>query len=176
MTGKGLTDEAARAATEGTRCIALRARRLSRLVTRLFEEALRGQGITVAQFTLLGAAILEGPLQPARLARMLDLEKSTLSRNLRLLEAEGLVRIGSSDEGGQRVTVTERGRRALVEALPAWREAQARAIAALGDVVVGRLDTMIAALGDDRRPHRTGRGGGLQARASEARSTGVAKR
>lgn len=144
-------EEAARAAAEGTRCIALRARRLSRLVTKLFEDALRVHGITVAQFTLLGATIIEGPLQPARLARMLDLEKSTLSRNLRLLESAGLVRIGNAEEGGgQRVTITERGQRALVDASPAWREAQARAVAALGDVVVGSLDSMIAALGEPR--------------------------
>jgi len=148
MTRRDLEDEAARAATEGRSCIALRARRLSRVVTKLFEDALRGHGITVAQFTLLGAAVLEGPLQPARLARMLDLEKSTLSRNLRLLEAAGLVRIASADgEPGRRVTATDRGRRKLVYALPAWREAQALAVGALGDVVVGRLDAMIAALG-----------------------------
>ncbi len=157
VTARRPSDEAASAAAEGTRCIALRARRLSRLVTRVFEEALRGQRITVAQFSLLGATVLAGPLRPARLAGMLDLEKSTLSRNLRLLEAEGLVRIASADEGGQQVTVTDRGRRALVEALPAWREAQRRAVAALGEVVVGRLDAMIVALGDERRPPRAGR-------------------
>jgi DNA-binding MarR family transcriptional regulator len=155
MTGKRSDDEAVRAAAEATRCIALRARRLSRLVTRLFEDALRGGGITVAQFTLLAATVLEGPLQPARLGRRLDLEKSTLSRNLELLEAAGLVRIASSEDGaGQRLTATERGRRTLIAALPAWRKAQARALAALGDVVVGRLDGMIAALGDEPSPGR----------------------
>lgn len=142
-------DEAAKAAAEGTRCIALRARRLSRLVTRLFEQALRDQGITVAQFTLIGATILEGPVRPARLARLLDLEKSTLSRNLRLLEAAGLLRIEGA-AAGQLVHATERGKRTLVRALPAWRTAQRRAIEALGGVVVERLDSMIAALGSER--------------------------
>jgi DNA-binding MarR family transcriptional regulator len=144
-------DEAARAAAEGTRCVALRARRLSRLVTRLFEEALRPHGITVAQFTLIGATILEGPLRPARLARLLDLEKSTLSRNLRLMEAAGLLRVEDADDGaGQRIHVTERGQRKLVRAFPAWREAQERAVRALGGAVVEKLDAMIAALGDDQ--------------------------
>lgn len=158
MTRKPREDGATRAATEGRSCIALRARRLSRLVTKLFEDALRRHGITVAQFTLLGATVLEGPLQPARLGRMLDIEKSTLSRNLRVLEAAGLVRIGSAaDAAGQRVTVTERGRRKLVQALPAWREAQAQTVAALGEMVVGRLDGMIAALGDRAEsPTRSG--------------------
>lgn len=142
------TDEADRAAAEGVRCVALRARRLSRLVTRVFEEALRDQAITVAQFTLIGAAVLEGPLRPARLARRLDLEKSTLSRNLRLLEDAGLLRIEEDPGGaGGRVHATERGRRALVRALPAWRVAQRRALHALGGDAVERLDAMIAALG-----------------------------
>ena len=148
MAGRPSHDDAVTAAAEATRCIALRARRLSRLVTRLFEDALRGKAITVAQFTLLGATTLGGPLRPARLARMLDLEKSTLSRNLRVLEASGLVRIDGSEGGGQLVAVTGRGRRALTAALPAWREAQSRAVAALGDAGVGRLDAMIAALGE----------------------------
>lgn len=153
MSRRDFDREAAAAAGEARSCVALRARRLSRLVTKVFEDALRGHGITVAQFTLLGATVLEGPLQPARLAGMLDLEKSTLSRNLKVLEEAGLVRIGTADEGsGQRVIVTERGRRALVDALPAWRAAQEEAVAALGGVVVGRLDGMIAALGRRSRP------------------------
>lgn len=153
LSRRGEIDEAARAAAEGTRCVALRARRLSRLVTRLFEEALRPHRITVAQFTLIGATILEGPLRPARLARLLDLEKSTLSRNLRLMEAAGLLRVEEAGDGtGQRIHVTESGQRTLVRAFPAWREAQERAVRAMGCAVVQKLDSMIAALGDGRPP------------------------
>lgn len=146
-------DQAARAASEGTRCVALRARRLSRLVTRLFEEALRPHGLTVAQFTLIGAAILEGPIRPARLSRLLDLEKSTLSRNLGLLETAGLLRsTGAAAGAGQLVHASARGERALIRALPAWRKAQAHAVEAMGPSVVERLDAMIQALGDGRPP------------------------
>jgi DNA-binding MarR family transcriptional regulator len=144
------TDESAKAAAEGTRCVALRARRLSRLVTRRFEEALRPHGITVAQFTLIGATLLKGPLRPAGLSRLLDLEKSTLSRNLRVLQAAGLLRVDDAEEGaGQRVHVTELGKRTLVRAIPAWRGAQERTVQALGGAVVEELDAMIAALGDE---------------------------
>jgi len=165
MSPSAQVDEAARAAAEGTRCVALRARRLSRLVTRLFEQALREHRITVAQFTLIGATILEGPLRPARLARLLDLEKSTLSRNLRLLEATGLLRVEGTAEGaGQLVHATGRGKRTLVRALPAWRAAQQRAIEALGGVVVERLDSMIAALGGERLASRRPRHRGAMGR------------
>jgi DNA-binding MarR family transcriptional regulator len=152
MKGRESPDEAVRAATEGSRCVALRVRRLSRLVTGIYERALREHGITVAQFTLLGAMVLEGSLSPARLGRMLDLEKSTLSRNLQVLVSAGLVRIeGPSAGGGQTIRVTGRGKRALVNGRPAWCEAQARVVEALGDVVVEGLDAMIAALGLVRR-------------------------
>ncbi len=144
-------EEAARVACEGARCIALRTRRLARLVTRLYEQALRDHGITVAQFTLLGALTLSGRLAPGRLGRMLDLEKSTLSRNVRLLESAGYLRIDGSPRGnGQVVRVTDRGRRVLVKAFPAWRQAQARVVDALGEGVVAKLDSMAAALGGYR--------------------------
>jgi DNA-binding MarR family transcriptional regulator len=158
MKSRRPSNDVAKAAAEATRCIALRARRLSRLVTKLFEDALHDQDITLPQFTLLGATVLEGPLQPARLARMLDLEKSTLSRNLAVLEASGLVQVDGPKAGaGVRVTATERGRRALVDALPAWREAQARAIAAMGSDAVDGLDAMITALGGEGRGSRSSR-------------------
>lgn len=145
---------AAMLALEGTSCVALRSRRLARLVSGIFEEALRNHPITVAQFTLLGATILEGPISPARLSRLLDLEKSTLSRNLKLLVARGFVRLAASAKGaGQVVAVTSRGERALIDAMPAWRDAQARALSAMGQGVLGRLDSMIAALGREVR-HR----------------------
>lgn len=157
MTGKQVARDAAQAAAEGASCVAMRARRLARLVTRIFEEELRGQVVTVAQFTLLGATILEGPLSPARLTELLDLEKSTLSRNLRLLESQGLIRMEPSARGtGRLIGVTPRGERALLDAMPAWRSAQARAVAALGQVVVGRMDSMIADL-SSRRPARAAR-------------------
>jgi DNA-binding MarR family transcriptional regulator len=171
MAGRSSHDDALKAAAEATGCVALRARRLSRLVTRRFEDALRGQEITVAQFTLLGATTLGGPLRPARLARMLDLEKSTLSRNLRVLVAGGLVRIDAPESGGgQLVSVTERGRRALIAALPAWREAQARAMAALGDAGVGRLEGMIAAMGGEE-PVPPGGGARVASRGATSKRT-----
>lgn len=170
-------DGAANDAAEALSCVALRARRLSRLVTRLYERALSGHDITIAQFTLLGAAVLEGPLKPARLARLLDLEKSTLSRNLRLMEAAGLLRIVSDGTGpaGHLVHVTGRGRRTLAGALPAWREAQRRVTDALGAGVVGELDTMLSRLGAARvRGGRSWASEGSrsrrQRRRSEARS------
>lgn len=136
-------DRALRAATA---CLALRARRFSRLVTRHYERALRETGLTPAQFSLLGAVALHQPLSPSALARMLDLEKSTLSRNLRPLIGSKLLVSGTGEERGRTLRVTARGKALLQRALPAWRTAQAEALARLGESVGPRLDGMIAAM------------------------------
>lgn len=137
------SDAALRTATQ---CIALRARRFSRLVTRHYERALRETGLTPAQFSLLGAVALRQPLSPIDLARMLDLEKSTLSRNLRLLIGSRLLVSEAGNEGGLSLRITAKGRALVQRAVPAWRKAQAEALARLGEGVVARLDGMIATM------------------------------
>lgn len=135
------SDATLRAATQ---CVALRARRFSRLVTRHYEHALQEAGLTPAQFSLLGVVALQQSISPIALARMLDLEKSTLSRNLRLLIESKLLISRARKEGGQSLSITAKGRVLLQRALPAWRKAQAEVLALLGEDAVFQLDGMIA--------------------------------
>ncbi|WP_236517606.1 MarR family winged helix-turn-helix transcriptional regulator [Sandaracinus amylolyticus] len=112
-------------------CLASPLRRLSRVVNAIYDEALRPIGLTVAQLNLLAAiAGLDEDATAARIARALEIEKSTLSRDLARLEAGGLVR---RREGGRekRLELTARGAKLLEAAVPAWERAQARAAAAL---------------------------------------------
>lgn len=132
---------------DAMRCIALRARRFSRLISRRYDHALRETGLTAAQFSLLGAVTLKQPVAPVELARMLDLEKSTLSRNLRLLITSKLLASEVRKTGGQLLTVTPKGRDLLGKAIPAWREAQTDVISLIGEDVVSKLDRMIAKIG-----------------------------
>lgn len=126
-----------------TQCVALRARRFSRLITRRYDRVLRDAGLTAAQFSLLGAVALKQPVPPIALARMLDLEKSTLSRNLRPLMASRLLASEGSKEGGQLLMVTPKGRDTLRKALPAWRKAQTDVVSLIGEDIVAKLDGMI---------------------------------
>lgn len=109
-----------------TACLASRVRYLDRLLSRIYDGALRGHGVTGAQLGMLVAVALAGPTTPAWVGRRLELEKSTVSRNLARLRAAGLV----SAEGGLRVT--PRGAALVRAAHPAWRRAQRQARAALG--------------------------------------------
>jgi DNA-binding MarR family transcriptional regulator len=100
-------------------CICASVRRAARLVTQLYDEELRGQ-IEAAQFALLTALDQHPGVNQTALARALGLDKTTLSRNLRLLDKNGWV------ERGQGLRLTESGRKQLVAAQPKWKKAQER--------------------------------------------------
>lgn len=136
-------------------CLCFRVRRVARIVTRLYDDALRPLGIQATQLTLLSAIALGG----ARGARMqalgarLALDATTLSRNLRPLQAAGFVRLErlTSDRRVRLAVLTAAGERLLAEAVPLWRQAQARVAALVGareaDDLRGRLDLVADAAG-----------------------------
>ena len=92
---------------------------------------MRGAGVRGTQFTLLATLIQTGPLPTTRLADLLGLERTTLTRNLRPLVRDGLVRI---DEGEDRrvrqAAITAAGEEAARRAFPFWKTAQDAARAA----------------------------------------------
>ena len=107
-------------------CLASRARRLERTVTRLYDAALRLHGVSAAQLGMLAAIALAGEVQPKTLCTILDLEKSTLSRNIALMAEKGWIE--SKREGrAQLLRLTAAGSAVLTSALPAWRRAQRHA-------------------------------------------------
>ena len=112
-------------------CIARRVRRLGRLVTRIYDDALRPHGLTTAQFGMMSAMILGSPMSPAELGRRFDLEKSTVSRNLVRMVERGWVTSTPGDARGVELKVTAAGRRLFALVHPAWQAAQAAASALL---------------------------------------------
>lgn len=127
-------------------CLFNTGRRLSRLLTQAYERQLAPSGLRATQFALLaqlepldakGASIVV-------LARALDLEASTFSRNLKPLIRDGLVALARGTDGRQRrVTLTAAGRARYEAALPLWRKAQARVREALGGKALGRLAKLV---------------------------------
>ncbi len=106
-------------------CLAARARHLERTLARVYDGALRGTGVTASQLGMLVAIELGGPLSASALGRILDLEKSTVSRNLARLAAAGLV------ETADGLRITARGSDTIRACHPLWRRAQRQAAAAL---------------------------------------------
>ena len=114
-------------------CAALRARMAARKLTRSYDKALRPVGLKITQFTLL-IAVEEGSVKSlTALADMLALERSSLVRNVKLLEDEGLIEAAPSGEGRSLgLRLTKQGRKKLTQALPLWRRAQDEVEGALG--------------------------------------------
>ncbi len=96
-------------------CIATRVRQLSRIVTRVYDDALRPHKITASQFTLLTQLAQTDGITAAEIGLDLDIEKSTLSRNLKRLLALGHIEMDPP--------AGRRGRRASAGRLPARRRA-----------------------------------------------------
>jgi DNA-binding MarR family transcriptional regulator len=110
-------------------CLASRARHLDRVLARIYDGALRGRGVTGAQLGMLVAICLgaaAGNSSAAAVGRRLELDKSTVSRNLARLTAAGLV------DGSDGLRVTPQGTAMIRACYQAWRRAQSQAQVALG--------------------------------------------
>ncbi len=113
-------------------CILLR--KAARRTTAIYDEALAPMGISVAQFSLLRNIARREPVSLTVLGTVLDLDRSTVGRNVKLLVRRGLVATGTSDDDLREATasLTDAGRAILRDAEPAWSAAQARIEDALG--------------------------------------------
>ena len=106
-------------------CACQKVRMAARAVTRAYDDALRPVGLRATQLAVLVAIAVEGAMSITALAKFMIMDRSTLTRNLRPLEGEGLVAVGL--EGWRRsrtIEVTEKGHLRLAEALPLWKQAQ----------------------------------------------------
>jgi DNA-binding MarR family transcriptional regulator len=110
---------------ETSQCLCLASRRAARAITRRFDAALRAHGIKATQFTLLATLALKGSLSIGALAEFIGADRTTLTRNLAVAEAQSLVRIGSGEDARARIaSITARGRQTLRRAFPVWRQVQ----------------------------------------------------
>ncbi len=117
----------------GEQCAALRARMAARGVTRAYDAALRPVGLKITQFTLLVSIAHDADLSIGKLADHLAMERTTLTRNLQLLEKEGLIEMRKGRQPRTKVPMLTRdGAARLKQALPLWRKAQDRVVAHMG--------------------------------------------
>ncbi|MCY1402257.1 transcriptional regulator SlyA [compost metagenome] len=127
-----------------TECFCTHLRRAARGVTRHYDEALEPFGINVAQFSLMrNIQRLDQP-SISTLADAVGLDRSTLGRNLRVLEGAGLVALAEGEDLRNRlVLLTAQGRQRLQAAAPAWEQAQQQLLEKVGSE---RRDALFATL------------------------------
>ena len=120
-------------------CTCARLRKLTRRLTRIYDAHLAVQAIKVTQYSLLANAA-RGERSVSEFAAELEMDRSTLSRNLAPLAAQGWVEISvGADPRSRSISVTAAGRRKLKAALPLWRRAQCEIESLLGAASVGEL-------------------------------------
>lgn len=114
-------------------CLATRVRQLSRIVTRVYDDAMRPLGITASQYTLLAQLAARDAITAVEIGHELDIEKSTLSRNLKRLLALGHINMDPpAGRRGRGLHLTPKGQTVLRDAYPIWQDAQKRAIGVMG--------------------------------------------
>lgn len=120
------------AAVQGCACFNLR--KAARAVTQLYDEHLRPSGLRSTQFSLLAVLSLRGPLGISQLAEAAVMDRTTLTRNLELLQREGLVKVRAApgDARVREVSLTPAAQERLAAALPLWERAQAHVTGELG--------------------------------------------
>lgn len=123
-----------------SRCACTRVRRAARVLTSLYDEALTSTGLNIAQFAVLRAtARLNGP-NLSELSAEMALDRSTLGRNVLVLQRLGLLDISSGDDlRARRLTLTDRAQRLVDLCLPLWEAAQHQVERRLGKQGVATL-------------------------------------
>ena len=138
-------------------CSSFKLRQLSRRVSQEYDAVLADAGLKTSQYSLLSKIVKRGPIKPGQLAAEMEMDASTLTRNLQPLVARGWAQIGPGEDGrSRRVSVTVAGREKRAEAKRTWKRAQLAFNARLGTALVGRLhealDECLALMGESPDP------------------------
>jgi DNA-binding MarR family transcriptional regulator len=140
---------AAAAAPRG--CTNFKLRQILRRVSRLYDAELAQAGLKGTQYSLLSNLISMSPVSPGELARRMEMDPSTLTRNVRLLVEQGWVEHGPGrDTRSRSLSITPSGRAKHAEAKSHWKHAQlalnarlgADQVAALHELIDGALSTL----------------------------------
>jgi len=125
-------------------CIDTKLFKLARLMGRHYDAELAKAGLKTTQFWLLTEVLTRGPVRPCDLAEAMGLDPSTVTRNLKPLNASGWVEQGAGTDGRtRRIHITAAGRSKRAEGVRHWSAAQARVRGLLGSRNASELDAVL---------------------------------
>jgi DNA-binding MarR family transcriptional regulator len=109
-------------------------RKAARAITLLYDNAFKSSGLLSTQLVLLDAICNNDSIRISHLAKQQGLDRTTLTRNLSILEREGYIKISSGKDNRTRiVTITYKGRTAVAKAIPLWNEVQRKVKQQMGE-------------------------------------------
>jgi DNA-binding MarR family transcriptional regulator len=128
-------------------CLCIAVRKASRRITNVYDEALAPTGINLAQFSLLKKIRRMAPVSLTDLGKAMELDRSTMGRNVKVLERMGLIQaVAGKDQRQASVELSEAGQETLSTAIPLWEHVQADINARLGLDKVAHLEQLLAEL------------------------------
>jgi DNA-binding MarR family transcriptional regulator len=114
-------------------CFCLASRQTARKITRLYDSRMREAGVRITPFTILSQLMLRGEMPIGKLAGILGMERTTLTRNLAPLEQQKWITIKAGEDPRARmIAITAQGRGVVRRSFPVWSKAQAHAAKLLG--------------------------------------------
>jgi DNA-binding MarR family transcriptional regulator len=129
-------------------CIAVRVRLINRVITALYDEALRPFGLRISQANILAAVAHMGESRPVAVSRILRVEKSTLSRDVELMKQKGWLESDPPVGGrNQTIRLTGQGKQLLRTIQPSWENAQIQARQLIGEGGEAALHRIASRLG-----------------------------
>ncbi len=143
MTDEQILNERERIAAISQNCLSNHLRKASRILSTFYDETLSSTGLHANQASLLVVPYLAGSISINRMSGYVGLDRTTLVRNLKLLEARGLIAIKPGEDLRTRmVTLTPAGHEALLKVLPLWEAAQNATVELLGSRHNGLMDAL----------------------------------
>ncbi len=128
-------------------CVAGGVRKLNRMVSAIYDGALAGAGLKTSQFSVLVAVANRDKARPAELIKLLQMDESTLSRNVERMCTKGWLRLErNEDRRSHLIEVTDKGRALIRKCLPAWQHAQEEVSERLGADSVAALRSALRKL------------------------------
>jgi DNA-binding MarR family transcriptional regulator len=128
-------------------CYCTVTRTAARKITSVYDDTLAPTGVNVAQFTLLRMLERQGEIALTELGSLLELDRSTIGRNTRLMEKMGLIKLGTGDDQRETtVGLTRQGKRICEVGAPLWEAAQGRIEKKLGRKQASDLRALLSAL------------------------------
>lgn len=126
-------------------CTCFNLRKTARAMTQAYDAALQPTGLKATQYSVLAVVAALGPMSLSKLADELVLDRTTLTRNLGPLEAQGrIVSQPGEDRRARLIAITGAGRRVLDQAEPLWRAVQTKTVKRLGEAewadLINRLE------------------------------------
>ena len=132
-------------------CVCFNLRRVARAVTQFYDSEMRRHGIRPTQGSILASLQAKDGWNMAELSDWLRMDRTTLVRNLRPLQRDGLVKISGGGRGNRvELAITAKGRKQIEKLTPAWKSAQCAAVKTLGEkrwsAILSDLETAALAL------------------------------